>query len=410
MKVLWFSNCVLSREQSRGSGSWLYAMRDLISSDVEMVNVTDGNVSSVVFNKGNGISEYILPLWPLKNGIPEEDNIASIKEIVKKEHPDVIHIWGTEKYWALLFSRGYIQFENVILEVQGVLSSCEDVFWGGLTPAEIKNVRSLKTCLLPKYSQYKQYSAYCKRALLEREILPKFNYLATQSDWTRDQLLLLCSPHAHFFHSLRPVRKEFVEAKKWRPTGNTDPTIFFSYNYCVPFKGIHILLKAVRLLKIRYPEIHLRIAGRNFMTKPFYRIGDYEQLLKEMIMDYGLEENIHFCGFLKAPQMIEEIHRADVVVNPSFVESYSAAAAEALVIGVPTVLAYAGAMPGFSKDKPVALYYNPTDYRTLAAKIITAFEDERNRDIIRENAITVMAAITSPNEVKNVQLETYCYF
>ena len=143
------------------------------------------------------------------------------------------------------------------------------------------------------------------------------------------------------------------------------------------------------------------------MSNPFYSLYDYERLLKIMIIEYRLVDNIQFCGSLDATGIINELHKSDVAVNPSLVESYSAAAAESLYIGVPTVLAYAGAMANFSSQKQVALYYNPLDYRSLASKIITLFEDGKERGRIIKNSLNIMPQFCCPDRVKERQLETY---
>ena len=113
VKVLWFSNCVLSKDASRGSGSWLFAMRDLIATDIELINIAEDSVGCICTHEGNKIREYLIPQWRLHKGIPSEEKIQEIIEIVNSEKPDLIHIWGVEKYWALLFSRGYIKSERV---------------------------------------------------------------------------------------------------------------------------------------------------------------------------------------------------------------------------------------------------------------------------------------------------------
>ena len=244
-------------------------------------------------------------------------------------------------------------------------------------------------------------------SLLIFTIVSHFKYVATQSDWTQDQLLFLCPPETTFFRSLRPVRHEFLTVKKWAPTKNENPVLFFSYSYCSPFKGIHVLLKALHILVCKYPNLQLHIAGPNFVQKPFYRRDEYEQYLCNYISKNSLSENIVFTGTLDAIHLIDQICNADVVINPSFVESYSAAAAEALALGAPTILAYAGAMPGFSKDRPSALYYNPMDYRSLAAKINLIINDTALRDTLCGNALEVMRIKANPEKVKTCQLETY---
>lgn len=407
MKVLWFSNCVLSKQQSSGSGSWLFAMRDLISKDVELINLTDDAVGEITAHEGNGIREYLIPRWKTKQGVPSIENIQKIADIVRKETPDIIHIWGVEKYWALLFGRGYIKFDRVILEIQGVLSACTDVYYGGLTPMECRRLISMRGMIF-KWSRHSyKYRTLQRMSLYEEELIKNFKNIAVQSHWTKDQLSAICNGKADFYYSLRPIRQEFYKAEKWQKQGNDNPVVFCSMANYPPYKGFHFLLRAMYLLRLQYPTITLRIAGSNLYTSSVFAITGYERFLLQEIKALNLEDNIHFCGKLNASQLVKEIQNANVVINPSMVESYSAAAAEALYLGAPTVLAYSGAMVNFSEEKPVALYYNPMDYRSMVARIRTLFEDETIRNTITANAIEVLAIKCSSDKVKACQLETY---
>ena len=378
MKVLWFSNGILSKETSTGSGSWLHAMRDLISSEVSLVNITEcrTDVSAIECHNGNGIKEYLLPQWKLHNGVPSDENIQKINSILIEEQPDLIHIWGIEKYWALLFGR-------------------------------CKKIKSIKSFLFPKQRLTALYSEAVENAKREVEIVSNFKSIATQSDWTREQLSSICEENTKYFYSLRPIRSEFYKSAKWEDPINEHPVIYSSFSYYAPFKGTHILLKALSLLKRKYPGIVLNIAGPSFYGLPFYKGMDYGKYLSRLIDQLSLKDNIHFCGSLNASQITKEILHADVVINPSFVESYSAAAAEALYLGAPTVLAYAGAMVNFSNDCPVALYYNPMDYRSLASNTEELLVNSRKRDEFSSNAIKVMTHKADPERVKITQINTY---
>ena len=409
MKVLWFSNGILSKEASTGSGSWLHAMRDLISSEISLVNITESRscINDVECHDGNGIKEYLLPQWKLHNGVPSGDNIQKINSIIVKERPNIIHVWGIEKYWALLFSRNLISFDRVLLEMQGVAASVVDVYFGGLTPKECKMIKSVKSLFFPKQKLSSLYMKAVVSAMREEEIVSSFKSIATQSDWTREQLSSICAEDTRYFHSLRPIRSEFYKAAKWGGPVNESPVLYCSFSYYSPFKGTHILLRALALLKKKYPRIKLNIAGPSFYGIPFYRGMDYSKYLSCLIDKHSLRDNIHFCGSLNAAQITNEILHANVVINPSFVESFSAAAAEALYLGAPTVLAYAGAMVNFSNDAPVALYYNPMDYRSLAAKIDEMLTNKKKRDELTGNAIRMMTYKANPERVKEAQMKTY---
>ena len=408
MKVLWFSNCVLSKQQSSGSGSWLFAMKDLIYDDVELINITSARVLDIKLHEGNGIKEYLVPsFWSTQKGVPSLEHIKKIENIIQEESPDIIHIWGVEEYWALLFSRGFIKFDKVLLEIQGVISACVDVMYGGLSPKECKQLFSIKSALLSKHRLSYIYRKFLKKSLYEEEIIRSFRFIAVQSQWTQNQVSAICNEKVEFFHSLRPIRQDFYKGEKWIKRETKRPVLFTSISYYVPFKGLHVLIKALNILCQQDSTIVLRIAGPNLADRPFYNLSDYERFILKEIKKYKLENNIHFCGKLNASQLVQEIQNADVVVNPSLVESYSAAAAESLYLGAPTVLAYAGAMVDFSELMPVALYYNPLDCRSLVARIKTLLWDGDIRQNLTANAVEVTTIKCSPERVKERQLEIY---
>ena len=65
------------------------------------------------------------------------------------------------------------------------------------------------------------------------------------------------------------------------------------------------------------------------------------------------------------------------MVQTSFVESYSLAVAEAQVVGVPSIISYAGAMPELATNRESGLFYSPGDYISCAARMIELIEDEK---------------------------------
>ena len=408
MKVLWFSNCVLSKQQASGSGSWLFAMKDLINKDIELINITSARVLNITLHEGNGIKEYLVPsFWLTPKGIPSINNINKISKIIQSESPDIIHIWGVEEYWALLFSRGYIKYDRVLLEIQGVISACTDVMYGGLSPKDCSKLISIKSILFSRHRLSHIFRTFQKKSLYEEEVIKSFKLIAVQSQWTQNQISAICDEKAEFFHSLRPIRQEFYEGEKWNKRERKKPVLFTSISYYVPFKGIHVLIKALNILCQQDSTITLRIAGPDLSERRFYNLSDYERFILKEIKKYKLEKNIHFCGKLNASQLVKEIQNADVVVNPSLVESYSAAAAESLYLGAPTVLAYAGAMVDFSELKPVALYYNPLDCRSLVARIKTFLKDENIRKSLTANAVEIASIKCSPDKVRERQFEIY---
>lgn len=406
MKVLWFSNCVLSDMKCSGSGSWLYGMISIISDEVELYNITSSNVSEITQRSTNEIIEYIIPDYPLHEGIPSNENISKILHIIAEIEPDIIHIWGMEKYWARLYQREFIKGYPVLLEIQGVLSSLCNVFYGGLFPKEIVGMYGFRELVRPWDRLNNQFKRNIERSEDESLILKSFSYISTQSKWTRSQISFFTSANCKIYETLRPIRKEFYEANKWNKKREVSPIIYASVSYNAPFKGLHILLKALVLIKSKYPSAKLMIAGFN-PNKPFYKENGYNRYIKYLIKKLSLAENVVFPGSLNAIDIIERLLKSDVFVNPSFVESYSASAAEALYLGVPSVLSYAGALPNFSEESSVAAYYSPMDFVDCASKIVEVFEDERRKKQMSIDAINQMEKRCSTNLVLNTQMGIY---
>ena len=410
MKVLWFSNRILNDPLSIKSGSWLFAMREIIEKDVELVNITDDiSVKEIQYSHIDFVEEYVLPRFPLHEGLPALIHISKIIDIINQVSPDIIHIWGTERYWALLLSRGYLANWKVIIEIQGLMDSCANVFYGGLDIDELKHCKALKDILRPSECLAKKRRDFLHAAQYEYEVISTSQFISTQSNWVRSQIGMFTKKDATIYNTLLPIRKEFVFSKKWEPI--TEATrrlvIFTSTAYSIPFKGLHILIKTLSILKIKYPDCLLRIAGINLYNKPFWKLSGYEHMLLYLIDKYNVRNNIEFLGKITEQQIIDHLLHTSIYVNPSFVESYSAAAAEALLLVVPSVLAYSGAMPDFSEELAVCLYNSPMDYTACAMQIDKLYNEAEIRAKLTRNAIKFMSKKCDLDNIKQTQLNIY---
>lgn len=399
---------VIGNRDSKGSGSWLFAMKDIIGKEVDLYNITQSNVNTIQFTSYENLKEYVLPLFKLKKGIPRKENISKIKKIVDDIKPDIVHIWGIENYWGLLYTRGFLQ-GNTILEIQGLWSSCVNVYFGGIQISTLLMKISLKEILMPTiYLPNKLKSDILKKSVYENEMISYFEQISTQSEWTREQIKLKLNSKVKLFFTMIPMREIFYKSRKWSlPDVDLRPTIFTSFANNSPFKGLHILLNALTVLKRKYANVILKIAGINLPEIPFYRRSSYDNYLLKIISDENLSKHIDFLGHLNASQIANELLSSNVYVNPSFVESYSVAAAEALSLGVPSVLSYAGAMPEFSKEKVVALYYSSFDFVACAGKIDAILSDINLQKELTENSISVMSKINSNEQVCGIQMSIY---
>jgi glycosyltransferase involved in cell wall biosynthesis len=404
MKVLWFCNCSFSDKKSAATMTWLHTMANSLvdTGAIQLFNITEGKVKKVTRCDFQSIFQWMIPSESLKsNGLPGFKTISDIQRIVDDIKPDIIHIWGTESYWGLLTARGFIK-GNIILEIQGLKFAIAKQFYSGLTFSEIFKCFGLKEILKPYASLIGLKNSFARWGKFEKEMLKSHKIISTQSDWVRVYVKNM-NPLALIFKTCILLRDEFLVAEKWSVDNCIKCQIFTSFSSPVSYKGIHILLDAVAILKKKYPQIRLCIAG-NLRTGP--REDGYSKWLKKKIRESGISENVFWLGSLDAKGMVIQMYNANVVVVPSFVESYSVALDEALTVGVPSVASFAGAMTELAIHEKTALFFPPGDAAMCADAIEKLFANSGYSETISRNAYEERKARKNKNPAE-VQMTIY---
>lgn len=132
MKVLWLSNSAFDSVKVKATGSWLQPMAEQLAHFLEIVNITDGMVEKPTSSHLKNIKQWIIPAKASNYGQEASVETCSIvKDIIEKEKPDLVHIWGTEKFWASIYRKGYIDVPT-ILDIQGLLAPYTEYYYGGV--------------------------------------------------------------------------------------------------------------------------------------------------------------------------------------------------------------------------------------------------------------------------------------
>ena len=386
MKILWFSNIILSENSMSGTGTWIKAMADSLIDfpDIELFNITKGKVKQTEQNFYKGINQWVLPDVRFdKKGLPPNEIIKQIQDIVNDIKPDLIHVWGTEYYWSRLTAYGLIE-GKVLLEMQGLISAIAEMVTADLSIKELIQCIGIKEILKPSSSILGRQKALRIRGEVEKDIIRRHQYINTQSDWMRAHISHL-NPNATVLKTAIGLRNEFINAAKWRYEHCEKNSILTITSTLSAYKGLHTLIKAfAKLVKIK-PEARLYIAG----PKPIKGIRQpgYERYLMKLIKNENIGDKIIWLGPLNTAELISQILKANVVVNPSFIESYSLVVKEALSLGVPTIAAYAGAMPELAIDKHSALFYPPGDIALCYAALLNIFNSPGLPTSLSDNAL-----------------------
>jgi glycosyltransferase involved in cell wall biosynthesis len=308
---------------------------------------------------------------------------------------------GTENYWGLLTARGYIK-GNIILEIQGLKFAIAKYFYSGLSLRDILKCFGFKEFLKPSVSLIGLKYSFKQWGKFEKEMLMKHRIIFTQSNWVRAYVKDV-NPLAQIFNTFISLRTEFIEADKWEADSCVPYQIFTSSSSATSYKGLHILLDAIEILKKRYPQIRLCIAGP---AKSGLREGGYSKWLKKKIKQLGINENIFWLGPLDAKNIVLQMLNANVVVVPSFVESYCLALDEALTVGVPTVTSFAGAMPELAIHEKTALFFPPGDVAMCANAIEKFFVNKGYAKIVSQNAYNEKKAKKNM-DIADLQMSIY---
>ena len=404
MRILWLSNAVLSGGDRGTTGSWLAAMAQglVASGAVTLGNIAVGMVTTLTRQDCGAIKQWIEPVTvpPARDGLPSQKIVAEILRAVEEFSPDLIHVWGVENYLGLLTARKLLR-QPALLEMQGLKWAYAKVFGGGLTAWEQAQCIGLKE-ILGRSTIYHGRRRFQNWGRFEEEMIAGHRFVTTQSDWIEAQTKRL-NPDAQTFHMDLALRTPFVSGNRWRRTDTS--SLFCSAAYPVPYKGLHVAIRAVAILKERFGNVALRIAGS--LQRAGIRRDGYVHWLNQMIDQLGITENVVWLGPLTADQIVHEMHASAAMVIPTFIENCCTAMQEAMMIGIPVVASYAGGLPSLARDEKSALFFPLGDEVMCAYQTERVLTDGQLARRISRNARAVALERNNPAKIVAKQLDIY---
>ena len=408
IKVIWLCNARFTAEKIKFTGSWLQPLSEKLqqTGKVQIVNICRENVTSIIKENIGKITQYVLPIRKTQKygHIPNKLTIREIINIVSLENPDIIHIWGTESIWAYMnpiLSKSF----KTIMDIQGLLAPCSNYYYGGMSNREILQSTHLKELLIPTRTLYNKRKIFRERGKQETKYLQTFTNISVQSEWVRNYIKFI-APHSKIYSTHIILRDGFYKAQPWIYKENKEsPIIFSSCAAAVPYKGIHILIKAVGLLKKKYPNIQLHLAGQINVGNKL--LDGYSVFINKLIRRLDLKNNMCFLGSIDEDKIINELQKCNVCVIPSFIETYCLAFAESMILGVPTIASYSSALPEFADHNRDALFYNSIDYYTLATYIDKLIQNRELAQTISTNCRRRRLIENEQQRVVDNQLSIY---
>jgi len=177
----------------------------------------------------------------------------------------------------------------------------------------------------------------------------------------------------------------------FRPYEGAEPR-FLCVGRLIPIKGHLVLLRALAQARSRVPGIVLDVAGR----------GPLEPALKAYARELGLEEAVHFLGFVSPVQ--EAIERAAIVVVPSLGEGFGMVALEAMERGRPVIASAVGGLPEIVAHGETGIVVQPGDADALADAIVALGGDlERAAAMGRAGRERALGEFTPERSVRRIE-------
>ena len=182
----------------------------------------------------------------------------------------------------------------------------------------------------------------------------------------------------------RPIDKK--EAKRCVGIPCGDFNIMFA-GRIEPLKGIDTLIRAMALLKERYPAVVENTCVAIIGGDPWADSPDAEMArLQALRQDLGIHDVVVFLGAKDQNVLPCYYAAAEMVVMPSHYESFGMVALEAMAMGRPVIASEVGGLAFLVQDGLTGYHVPSRDPEALAERIYTLLADEDCREAMGQAA------------------------
>ena len=385
MRVLWITNDIFSTISTLVKGYFSTGrpwIEPLFKNIVEHEEIQLATLTPVVNGKLQKL--YIKDTIHYTIPINKKDTTNQINTklaekyltVINEFNPDIIHVHGTEINFGLL--RKHVNKDiPIVCSIQGIIPPCYHFLKQSVANINYKKHRSIKN-LIGKGGIDGALKRWNRYAPIEKEIFQINQYFIGRTQWDMAYVTAY-NPEATYYHGEEILRPQFYSTN-WDIKTCERHRIFISSS-AYALKGFHVLLKAVGILKNKYPDIKIvtplsSIKKNRSKIADFLFSEDYNNYIKKEIKKQKLENNIDLKQSLTADQMVEEFKKAHVFVLPSFLENSPNSLGEAMLIGTPNVVSPVGGVLSIVQDESSTLAFPADDHVMMAHQIDRLFSND----------------------------------
>lgn len=374
-KILWVCNTPLPDMQSIiGSKSyqegWLVGISNQLRArnDIDFYYAFPQRKFKKIFRKTInrihflGVNDFRENAFDIK-----QENIELVRNLVKEINPDIIHIFGTEFPHSLEWAYGIEQKAKIIVSIQGLTSEISKVYLCGI-PFWFQLMGSFRK---GKYNCLrKEQIDFYKRGMNEQKLLKTVRNVIGRTNWDR-MCVKTINPRCRYEHCGEILRNSFYE-DTWDISKIRRCSIVVSQAH-YPIKGLHILIAALPMIKKKYPDVMVYVAGVDVFSDKRTPYGKY---VCNLIKRFHVSNNIVFLGSLSEKKMKELLLKSHIMLMPSLIENSPNSIGEAALLGVPVVAAAVGGIPDLVNNEVEGFLYPAVDKYALAQKVCRLFRND----------------------------------
>lgn len=381
MKILWIVNTIFPYPakmiglEKNVFGGWLNGMANEVieneNVDLAIATVYNGNEIKKI-SDGKTIY-YLIPGAPATKYNKKSE--IYWKEINNDFKPDLVHIHGTEYTQGLAFINACSNIKSVV-SIQGLVSVYSKYYLANISKKDIlKNITFRD--IIKRDNIFQAKKKFYLRGINEEKTIKKSGNIIGRTDWDYANCLAI-NPNMKYFKCNENLRDSFYTGK-WDIKNINRYQIFFS-QASYPIKGLHILIEALPIIKKKYPNVKVIVAGQNILDnssiKSTIKRNGYAKYLDNLINKNGVKENIEFVGILNEEQMKEKMLESNVFVQASSIENSPNSLGEAMLLSIPCVASNVGGTSNLLEDKKEGFLYPYTETAMLAHYIMKIFDDD----------------------------------
>ena len=293
------------------------------------------------------------------NLIWSQKSYWEIKQLIKKEKPDIAHF---HNIFYLISPSAYYACQDSGVRVIQTLHNYRFFCINGLL---FRDGKVCQKCIGKSSFNGCFYGCYRNSRLFSLPLAIFEEFHIVRKTWQNKINLFLSLSYAnkHFYIDSGFPEKNIYVKPNFLP--NPPAPEYKSSSYIVFVgrlareKGINVLLDAFKILNKGKTNIHLKILGS----------GPDQNFLEEKIKK-GFIKNVDFIGRKVHSDVLENIKNSMALVMPSiWNETFGLSAIEAYACGKPVIASKIGSLSEIVRDGKTGLLFEPGDPIELASKI-----------------------------------------